>query len=163
YKMDGSSEDFFGMGPTDLTLGLGVTVANLGPDIALVAERSSDPLPRNLKIALSAGARAPESFSVLAGISFEKSLIFESIADSIKTELSFYERNEVLVSGGVEVGFADLAYGRLGYIYDDPGEIKGMTFGAGFYLQKFGLDIASIPQFRELDRVTKFSVIARFD
>jgi hypothetical protein len=63
----------------------------------------------------------------------------------------------------MEFGILDLAFARLGYIYDDPGEIKGMTFGAGFHLKQFGFDFASIPQFRELDRVSKFSVIARFD
>jgi len=163
YQGHHALDDFFGMGPAEATLGLGATVANLGPDIALVDQRQSDPLPRNLKIALSAGARVPETFSVIVGAAMEKSLIFEDIPDSIQTQLSFYERNEVLLSGGAEVGFMDLAFGRIGYIFDDPGEIKGFTYGAGFHLQRFGIDIASIPQFVELDRVTKISVMAKFD
>lgn len=163
YKMDRDMEDFFGAGPAEVTAGFGVTVANLGPAIALVDENQKDPLPRNLKVGTSLGARVPESYSVLVGLAVEKSLVFEDIPDSVKAGLSFAERNEVLFSGGMEVGVMDLAFGRLGYIYDDPGEIKGWTFGAGFQFKQFGFDFASIPQFRELDRVSKFSLVARFN
>jgi hypothetical protein len=163
YRVNRPADDLFGMGAGTVDMGFGVTVANLGPDISLVDERASDPLPRNLKVALSGGAHVPESFSFLVGMAVEKSLIFEDIPDSIKADLSFFEEHEVLLNGGFEVGFMDLAFARLGYLYDDPGEIKGFTYGAGFHLQQFGIDLASIPQFKELDRVTKISLIARFD
>jgi hypothetical protein len=162
YRWNKDVESLFGSGPGQMNAALGLTVANLGPDISLVDDRQSDPLPRNLKIAAALGAGVPKSYSVLAGFSVEKSLVFVDIPDSTKEQLSFYERNEVLLSGGMEVGILDLAYGRVGYLYDDPGEIKGWTYGAGFYLKAVGIDFASIPQFRELDRVSKFSIIARF-
>lgn len=163
YTTTSPKENLLGMGPANLNFGLGVSVANMGPNISLADKRDSDPLPRNLKIAATVGASAPESFSIQTGFAIEKSLIFEDIPDSVATELSYFERNEVLVSGGVEFGYNDLAFVRAGYLYDDPGEIKGMTYGAGFYLQKFGIDIASIPQYRELQRVTKFSIVLRLD
>lgn len=162
YRWRRDVGSFMGSGPATLEAGLGVTVANLGPNISLVSERQSDPLPRNLKVGLSMGAKVPESYSILAGIAVEKSLVVD-IPDSVKARLSFYERNEVLLSGGLEFGILDLAFGRLGYIYDDPGEIKGMTFGAGFHLKRFGFDFASIPQYKELNRVSKVSIVASFD
>ena len=163
YQMNRNVESFFGSAPGIMQTSLGLMIGNLGPDISLVDERQSDPLPRNLKVGASWGVRVPESFSLLTGVALEKSLVSEAIPDSIADQLSFYEKNEVLLSGGVEFGFLDLAFGRLGYIYDDPGEIKGVTFGAGFHLKRFGFDFASIPQFRELDRVTKISVVASFE
>jgi len=162
YRLQEDSVSMFGSKLAETTFSLGATVANLGPDISLVDERQSDPLPRNLKIGASYGLRVPQSYSFLLGGSVEKSLVFEDIPDSVKDELSTFERHEVLLSGGLEVGILDMVFGRVGYIYDDPGEIKGVTYGAGFYLKQFGLDVASIPQFRELDRVTKFSLVARF-
>lgn len=163
YQWHRDVESFFGSGPAKMEASAGVTFGNLGPNISLVDERGSDPLPRNLKMGVAWGVKVPESYSFLAGAAFEKSLVFADIPDSTKERLSFYEKNEVLLSGGVEIGLMDLVYGRAGYIYDDPGEIKGFTYGAGFYLKSFGFDFASIPQFRELDRVSKFSVLARFE
>jgi hypothetical protein len=162
YRVRGDSVSLFGSRPGESTLGIGLTVANLGPDISLSDTKNSDPLPRNVKLGLSYGMRVPQSYSFLLGGSVEKSLVFEDIADSVKSSLSIYEKEEIILSGGAEFGILDMVFGRVGYIYDDPGEIKGMTYGAGFYLKQFGLDVASIPQFRELDRVTKFSLVARF-
>jgi len=162
YQWKKPSDDLFGQGPGTMTVRAGATVANLGPDISLVDQRQKDPLPRNLKLAASWEAKVPKSFSLLTGFSIEKSLVFEDIPDSTKETLSFYDRNEVLLGGGLEAGFMDIAFGRVGYIYDDPGEIKGWTFGAGFYLKSFGFDFASIPQYKELSRVSKFSLTAHF-
>ncbi len=162
YRFQHPVDNLFGLGAGTWTAGLGAMVANLGPDISLTDENQADPLPRNLKLAISLGAAVPESYSMLVGMSVEKSLLSADIPDTV-TGLSFYERHEVLVSGGAEIGIMDLLFGRMGYIYDDVGKIKGWTYGAGFHLDKFGLDFASIPQYRELDRVTKISVVAKFD
>ena len=81
----------------------------------------------------------------------------------LSEQLSFWERNEVLLSGGLELGVMDLLFGRVGYLYDDVGEITDWTFGVGFRIKQFGLDYASIPQATDLDRVNKFSVVVRFE
>jgi hypothetical protein len=163
YRIEHPSDNLFGLGAGTLVAGLGVTVANLGPAISLTEENKSDPLPRNLKVGLSMGGKVPESYSFLVGLAMEKSLISSDIPDTLVDALSFYERNEVLLSGGAEFGLMDLVFGRMGYIYDDVGKIKGWTYGAGFHIQQFGLDFASIPQFKELGRVSKISLVARFD
>ena len=161
YKKD--MDSFLGSGPARMEASVGLMVANLGPDISLVDGEQSDPLPRNLKVGASWGVRVPKSYSALLGLAVDKSLVFESIDEDLAKELSWAKRNDVILSGGMELGLMDLLFGRLGYIYDDPGEIKGITYGFGFHLKKFGFDYASIPQFVELDRVSKFSVVARFD
>jgi hypothetical protein len=163
FRTNSPMEDFFGMGPADLHVGVGAVLSNLGPDIALSDQRDGDPLPRNLKLSGSVGVGVPESVSLLTGFTFEKSLIFESIPDSTSADLSWFKRNDVILSGGFEIGFMDLAFGRIGYIYDDPGTIKSFTYGAGFYLSKFGIDFASIPQALDLPRVSKISLTAKFD
>jgi len=171
FKSQSPMDDFLGMGAADLNIGVGAVFSNLGPDIALSDQRDGDPLPRNLKLSSSVGVSVPESFSFLTGFTFEKSLIFEDIpaqvqdseGNLVSNNLSWFERNDVILSGGLELGFMDLAFGRIGYIYDDPGEIKNFTFGAGFYLSKFGIDFASIPQALDLPRVSKISLSAKFD
>jgi hypothetical protein len=179
YKWDREVQSFLGSGPGQMSTRLGVTVANLGPNISLGNSKESDPLPRNLKVGASWGWRVPNSYSLLAGAAVEKNLIFSDIAppcsevavDStgkptepcLDEQLSFWERNEVLLSGGMEVGVVDLLFGRVGYLYDDVGAITDWTFGVGFRIKQFGLDFASIPQAEGLDRVSKFSVVARFD
>jgi hypothetical protein len=161
YQYNRDMESFFGSGPAKMEATAGVMVGNLGPDISLVDERQSDPLPRNLKVGVSWGVNVPKSYSLLLGAAVEKGLV-GGIPDTTQG-LSFWERNEVLVSGGLELGLMDILYGRLGYLHDDVGKIKDMTYGFGIYFKQFGFDFASIPQFVELDRVSKFSVVARFD
>jgi len=163
YRMDHQSDNILGMGAGTMSVGLGVTVANLGPDISLTQGKKSDPMPRNLKVGLAWGAKIPQSYSFLVGAAVEKNLVFTDIPDSIRKDLTFADKHDVIMSGGLEVGLMDLVFGRVGYIYDDPGEIKNWTFGAGFHLKEFGLDFASIPQAKDLDRVSKISLIAAFD
>ncbi len=165
YRLERPVDNLAGMGAGTMTFGLGATVANLGPNISLTAGRQSDPMPRNLKVGFSVGGKVPNAYSLLLGASVEKSLVFTDFQpDTTKTNApSFYDKHEVLLSGGLELGIMDMVFGRLGYIYDDPGEIKDFTFGAGFRLKEFGLDFASIPQATDLDRVSKFSVVVAFD
>ena len=163
YRLERETDSFFGSGPATTTLGIGATVANLGPNISLTEDKQSDPLPRNLKLGVSYGVRVPNSYSVLAGLGVEKSLVFADFPDSVKSQLSYFERHEIIASGGVEVGFNDLVFGRMGYLRDESGGITAMTYGAGFRLKGFGFDFASIPQALDLPRVSKFSVVARFD
>jgi len=81
----------------------------------------------------------------------------------MKKDLSFFELHEVIPSGGMEVGFNDLLFGRLGYLYDDSGKITAWTYGFGLHLKQFGFDYAAVPQAEDLPRVSKFSIVARFD
>jgi type IX secretion system protein PorV len=171
YRWHKEVQHFLGSGPGQMTTRVGATVSNLGPDISLGNSKESDPLPRNLKIGSSWEMKIPGSYSILAGAAIEKSLIFsdippscaqDSVAGCLPEQLSFWARNEILLSGGLELGVMDLLFGRVGYLYDDTGDIKNWTFGFGFRIKEFGLDYASIPQASDLDRVNKFSVVARF-
>jgi hypothetical protein len=80
YKWDNEVESFLGSGPGRMNTRIGVTVANLGPNISLGNSKESDPLPRNLKIGASWGWRVPNSYSLLAGAAVEKNLVFSDTA-----------------------------------------------------------------------------------
>jgi hypothetical protein len=150
--------NLFGLGAGSLDLRAGVVTSNLGPDISLTSDPTGgDPLPRNLKLSASVGGRVPKSVSFLAGFQFEKALL-SNIDDP---DASFWVKNQIIPSGGLEVGFVDLAFARLGYINDEEGKIQDMTFGFGVRYSVFGFDFASIPQAEGLPRVSKFSLVYR--
>jgi Type IX secretion system protein PorV len=156
-------QSFFGSGPAEMSIGLGAVAANLGPNISLGSSRDSDPLPRTLRLGAAWGVNVPQSYSLLAGVAVDKSLVFTTIPDSSKANFNYLERNDIILSGGLEVGAMDLVFARLGYIYDEPGSIKSATFGLGIQFKQFSFDFASIPQSEDLDRVKKFSIVAKFD
>ena len=97
----------------------------------------------------------PKSVSFLAGFQFEKALL-SNIDDP---DASFWVKNQIIPSGGLEVGFVDLAFARIGYLNDEEGKIQDMTFGFGVRYSVFGFDFASIPQADGLPRVSKFSLV----
>ena len=163
YRIEGESEGLFGQDAGTWMGQLGVAVANLGPDYNLGSSEEKQRLPSNLRVGLSWGARVPESFSVLVGTELKKNLRVADFPDS--ANVSFFERHELAASGGLELGILDMVFGRVGYTYDEIGGtgIQGWTYGAGFHLDRFGLDFASIPQDKSLPHVTKISLVARFD
>ena len=75
---------------------------------------------------------------------------------------NFFEENLVLLNFGAEYSYNNLIALRAGYIYDDPGEITDFTYGLGIRYKALALDYASIPQFEDLDRVSKFSLSVKF-
>jgi len=157
YKYQIENDNIMGLGAGRWDIGVGLNVVNLGPDLSMVEGRPTDPLPRNAKLSASVGMGVPKSLSFLGGFAVEKSLIFE---DSQTTEtLSFLQEHEILLSGGGEIGFMDVAFARAGYVKDEPGTISGMTYGLGVRFLQFGFDFASIPQAEDLQRVSKFSLV----
>lgn len=140
---------------------LAVVVQNLGPSLALVDEKQADPLPRMLRLAAAAQIVNQAPFSVVVAADADKYLLSTgAIPDTL--DLSWFTRNEVFLNFGAEVSFDDMIAGRIGYIYDDPGSIKAMTYGLGVRYRALALDYASIPQYSELSRVSKFSLSVRF-
>ena len=161
YRGTKDSEDIFGLGAGQWEWSVGVNAANLGPNISLGTETDSDPLPRNVKAAANIGTKVPKSFSFLLGAGIERGLLFQDKSEDageIEVRETFWTRNELQAFAGMELGFMEIAYGRLGYIHDDIGGIKDPTFGLGFRLSGIALDWASVPQHPELGRVNKISI-----
>jgi hypothetical protein len=143
---------------------LAVVLQNLGPDIALVDEEQADPLPRTLRFGAAWQVVNKNSHSLIMAFDADKLLLGDegtAPADSL-FEPTWFDENEVLLNGGIEYSYNKLISLRTGYIFDDPGEIKDFTFGLGVAYKALSFDYASIPQFEELDRVSKFSLSVRF-
>ena len=56
------------------------------------------------------------------------------------------EIKEVILNGGMEVSYVNLIAARLGYIYDQEGQVKALTVGFGLNLiDLLKVDLAYIP------------------
>ncbi len=157
---------------------LAIVLQNIGPDIGLVDENQSDPLPRTLRLGAAVQIVNKPQHSLVAAFDGDKVLLSNKIQDcedadndgkcdsdgrAVPTvDQSWLDRNNILWNIGGEYTYNNLVSIRAGYIYDDPGEIKDMTYGLGVTYKAVSFDYASIPQFEELDRVSKFSLSARF-
>jgi hypothetical protein len=145
-------------------INLAIVLQNLGPDIALVDEEQADPLPRMLRIGAAWQVVNKNAHSVILAVDGDKLLLGDEggVAPDSTFNPTWFDDNEVLLNGGIEYSYNKLVSLRTGYIFDDPGEIKDFTFGLGVAYRALSFDYASIPQFEELDRVSKFSLSVRF-
>lgn len=145
-------------------MNLALVIQNLGPDIALVDEQQADPLPRMLRVGAAYQVINRGQHSFLVAFDGDKVLLSNgSSAESDSTlDQTWFDENDILLNVGGEYTFNNLVSLRLGYIFDDPGEIKDLTYGLGVTWKAISFDYASIPQYTELDRVSKFSLSARF-
>jgi hypothetical protein len=146
----------------------GLALQNAGP-----ALRSSFPggyraaLSRTLRAATGLrfgrerGRHRPR-FDGSVAFSIEKLYVTPPDPPDSTVTYSWFDRHNVTVHGGAELRLGGLLALRGGYLFDDPAEIKGWTYGAGLALrERIGVDVASIPQYTELSRVTKFSAWVR--
>jgi hypothetical protein len=149
---------------------------NRGDDIFLVVGGFGDELPKTFNTSIGFefrhGGREgmdPKSplypllgDSPLLGVSGSIGLVKDltswgAVPDT--SRLSFAEEHQLTYQGGLEAVALGLVAARWGYVYDDVGEIKESTWGLGIQFQNtVGFDMASIPQFRGLQRVEKYSV-----
>jgi hypothetical protein len=150
---------------------LGVNVQNLGPNIAYIDQAQSDPIGRNLKIGIGAQVlNLPKVTGILA-YDFNQSLVgtmfrFAKPIETFGPWFVFYNVDKPVHNVGAELTYGDFVSLRGGYIYDKQGDVMDPTFGIGFVIplgvNNLGVDYASVPQARVLDRVDKFSLTFRF-
>jgi len=115
-------------------LNLGLAITNLGPDLQYSQESQADPLPRNLAIGFS---------YKLLNSDYNRFLI---TAEANKSLVDVGELKEVIYNVGAEYVYADLIAPRVGYIYDEEGNVKTPTVGVGIYiLNKLRFDFSYIP------------------
>jgi hypothetical protein len=112
------------------SLQAGISVANLGPNIAYTTSGASDPLPRTLRIGLRYSpvnndvirvALTPEITKILVGMFYDP--------DNTKTfaQKLQYEWWEAWKSLGVEASWADFVVARVGYFEDITGARGGIV------------------------------------
>jgi len=68
----------------------------------------------------------------------------------------------VILNGGAEYRYYDLLALRLGYVYDEDGEVKDFSFGMGLKYKNWAFDVANVPQAEGLKRPFRFSLTATF-
>ena len=133
-------------------LGFGFMYQNFGGR-ARFDDGSSRPLHRNYKV----GASAEVPIVLTSGVTIGGVAVVDFNQSDLTSDFRTW-------NGGLEgfVVYADLLRiaGRVGYYYDDLGEIQDLTSGVGVRLWILAVDGAWIPQARDsdLDRVFKLTV-----
>ncbi|MCP4548956.1 MAG: UPF0164 family protein [bacterium] len=130
---------------------IGAVLSNFGPNISFIDEEQSDPMPRHFKAGISAIPVVNEYGHLLATFDASKMLV---------------DGGPFIANCGFEVQYTDVIALRMGYIYDQDGDIESFTFGGGVCVplsnKDLFIDYASVPQASELDRVHRFSLELHF-
>ena len=149
--------------PGDL-VNVGLNVQNLGGDLSFVTDDNSDPIYRNLKAGVAVNAYEHKQIKAIAIADINQLLVKGDVVDGT----SSYPKP--IYNFGAEVSYTgEVALAlRGGYVMDKDGDIEDPTYGLGIGYKTILFDFASIPQAggdgpgEGLDRVTKFSLGARF-
>ncbi len=149
--------------PGDL-VNVGLNLQNLGGDLSFITDDNSDPIYRNLKVGTAVNAYQQKAIKAIVIADVNQLLVKGDVVDG----KSSYPKP--IYNLGAEVSYtAEVALAlRGGYVLDDDGDIKNATYGLGIGYKTILFDFASIPQAggdgpgEGLDRVTKFSIGARF-
>lgn len=136
-------------------LNLGLAITNLGPNVIYIDASQADPLPRNLALGFAYKLFHTDYYTLLVTAEMNKMLVDINLEDA-GSELS-----NAIYNGGIEFTYANLIAGRAGYIYDQEGQSKALTLGAGLMpLDWLRADFSYIPSSEEsvLDNTLRFSV-----
>lgn len=164
-----------------LQLSLGAALHNMGPRVQLLPNLAGAMLPHvargGVGLEWRRGSAADDDSTARHGIvggalltaitvemGMEKSLTsHRSTGDSLlDAHASYLSRHQIILGGGGEVKLFDLVALRAGYLHDEPGAIKKLTWGFGVDARHVaGFDFASVPQAYDLSRVKKFSLWLR--
>ena len=108
-------------------LNFGVAITNVGPKVSYIDAAQSDDLPRNLSVGFAYKLLQSEYNSLL--VTAEANKILVGLNDGFSQEMK-----ELIYNMGMEFTYANMFAARLGYIYDQEGQIKAFTVGAGLRL-----------------------------
>jgi len=137
-------------------LNIGLSVVNMGPNIAFIDREQSDALPFTARLGVAWTPIADEVSNFLVTAEVEQSLVW--LIDS-----NVDHRRSEIWHGGAEYRYVNLLAGRLGYVYDKDGDFSDFTYGLGFiYKNKLSLDYANVPQAKGLERVHRWSLAFTF-
>jgi opacity protein-like surface antigen len=135
---------------------VGLSVANMGPNIAFIDREQSDPLPITARLGAAWTPISDDISNLLITMDIEQSLVWliDSEVDTRRSEIWH---------AGTEYRYVNLLAGRIGYVYDDDGDFNDFTYGLGFiYKDKLSLDYANVPQAQTLERVHRWSLYFSF-
>jgi hypothetical protein len=160
---------------------IGLSFLNLGRSITFIDPDQAAPLPKNYRVGIGVRVESPSLKEIddMLGTRIPIGTVSVSY-DIIDNRLNREERCVAYDSAlihciasekpksfdnwglGAEFAILQALFLRYGYVYDEDGNIKGSTYGLGLGLKLkmiWGrIDIASVPQARELDRVQKYGL-----
>jgi hypothetical protein len=145
----------------------GTALTNLGPNIAYIDLNQSDPLPRNLAIGLAYRIVDTPFNRLTATFEINKELVGVELKDDPSTPVKEgigNELKEAIENMGIEYWYGSYVSLRAGYVYDQVGDVKNPTFGAGLQYGVFRFDFAYIPSTKTsiLSNTMRFSMTGRF-
>ncbi|MFC1553717.1 PorV/PorQ family protein [candidate division KSB1 bacterium] len=134
---------------------IGMNMQNLGPKITYVDADQADPLPSNLKLGVAYRALESEFNKLTVTLDFNKQLVrkdeegnsdpfYKAIFTSWTDGGFSYQVKRANIGGGAEYWYSDLFSLRAGYFYEDIGERRFATFGAGIKLSAYQFDFGYI-------------------
>ncbi len=120
-----------------LTWGLAVT--NLGPRVLYSDAGQSDELPRNFGLGFAYKLLQSDFYRLIVTAEMNKMLV--GVDDGLSQELK-----ETIFNSGTEFTYANIFAIRAGYVYDQEGNVKNLTLGAGLSpLSNMHFDFSYIP------------------
>ncbi len=121
-------------------LTLGAALDNFGPGIKYSSSTNErDPLPYLLRFGLAFHFKIPyHSFTLAADVN----KILVGITEDYRNQGFRYVIDEAWKHAGLEYTFYDMLSLRVGYFYDKEGAREGVTYGAGFHIGNFKLDVS---------------------
>jgi len=105
-------------------LSVGLSVANIGPDMTYEDVTQADPLPRNLLLGVGYRAIDTDVIALNLAIDYQKELIGDNAT-------KFFDPEEIILSYGGELTFFYLVTGRVGYLKDKGSGMEHWTWGFG--------------------------------
>ncbi len=106
----------------------GLALANVGPKVSYIDAAQADALPRNLSLGLAYKLLQSDYYHLLIAAEMNKMMV--ALADGFREELK-----QITFNTGVEFLYANTIAFRTGYIHDEEGKLKTLTFGVGLYLK----------------------------
>lgn len=137
-------------------LNFGLSVTNMGPDIAFIDREQSDALPFTARFGAAYTPLADDVSNFLVTVDVEQSLVW--LIDN-----NVDRRRSEIWHAGAEYRYVNLLAGRIGWVHDKDGDFNAATYGLGFiYKDKLSLDYANVPQAQDLERVHRWSLTFTF-
>ncbi|MBN2414918.1 PorV/PorQ family protein [bacterium] len=149
---------------------MGFNLSNMGPKITYVDAAQADPLPTNLKLGIAYRALDTEFNRLIFSLETNKLLVhgddpFYKAIYTVWSEGDMNDQFRSLVSAvGMEYVYDNMIFLRAGYYYDEEGEVKYPTFGAGLQYASYRFDFAYVAakQGHPLSDTMRFSLTAGF-
>ncbi len=129
-------------------LNFGLNVSNIGSKITFVDASQADPLPTNFRIGFAYRAVDQEFNRLTIALDMNKLLVNKNddgTSDSVaKALFTSWSNNDYIYNLGAEYWYANLIALRAGYNYDDAGNVKYLTIGAGLRYSVYQFDFGYI-------------------